>query len=161
MGACFETSWKVENAQALAIGETMRTGGYVLTLDKVGPVDGPNYDAERAIIRATRNGAPACTAEPERRVYPASAGQTTSQVAICMQGVSDLYIVLSDPRTRGDGTPSWLIRSYWNPWARFIFLGPILMALGGMISLSDRRLRFALPRAAVARVAGLVAEPAE
>jgi cytochrome c-type biogenesis protein CcmF len=160
MGACFETSWKVENAQALAIGETMRTGAYVLTLDKVGPVDGPNYDAERAVVRATKNGAPACTAEPERRVYPASGGQTTSQVAICMQGLSDLYIVLSDPRTRANGEPSWLIRTYWNPWARLIFLGPILMALGGLISLSDRRLRFALPRAATAR-AGLMAEPAE
>ena len=161
MGACFETSWKVENAEALATGETMRTGAYELRLDKVGPVDGPNYTAERAQITATKNGAPACTALPERRVYPASNGQTTSQVAICMQGVSDLYIVLGDPRTRANGVQSWLVRTYWNPWARLIFLGPILMALGGLISLSDRRLRFALPRAATARPGVLTAEPAE
>jgi cytochrome c-type biogenesis protein CcmF len=159
MGACFETSWKVETAQALAPGESMRVGAYVLTLDQVGPVDGPNYEAERGAIRATRNGAAACTAQPERRVYPASAGQTTSQVAICMQGLSDLYIVLGDPRPRADGTAAWLVRAYWNPWARLIFLGPILMALGGFISLSDRRLRFAAPRAAAVRLTGL--EPAE
>jgi cytochrome c-type biogenesis protein CcmF len=161
MGACFETSWKIENAQVLAVGDTMRTGAYTLTLDKVGPVDGPNYDAERGVLRAVKNGAVACTAEPERRVYPASNGQTTSQVAICMQGLSDLYIVLGDPRTRPDGTSTWLIRTYWNPWARLIFLGPILMALGGLISLSDRRLRFALPRAAAVRKGGLLPDAAE
>jgi cytochrome c-type biogenesis protein CcmF len=161
MGACFETSWKVEQAQALAPGESMRVGAYVLTLDAVGPVDGPNYDAQRAVIRATRDGAPACTAQPERRVYPASGGQTTSQVAICMQGPSDLYVVLGDARPRGAGVTAYLVRAYWNPWARLIFLGPILMAMGGLISLSDRRLRFALPRAATARAGALAPEPAE
>ena len=44
-----------------------------------------------------------------------------------------------------DGRPGWLVRAYWNPWARFIFLGPVIMALGGLISLSDRRLRLAAP----------------
>jgi cytochrome c-type biogenesis protein CcmF len=161
MGACFETSWRVEQAQALVPGEQMRVGAYELRLDRVGPVDGPNYEAERAIISATRAGSPACAATPERRVYPASAGQTTSQVAICMQGISDLYIVLGDPRPRPGGGDAYLVRAYWNPWARLIFLGPILMALGGLISLSDRRLRFALPRAARARVGGLTPEPAE
>ena len=43
--------------------------------------------------------------------------------------------------TRGAGPPVWLVRAYWNPWATLIFLGPIIMALGGVISLSDRRLR--------------------
>jgi cytochrome c-type biogenesis protein CcmF len=160
MGACFETAWRVENAQALVAGERMTVGAYELRLDKVGTVDGPNYVAERATITATKNGAPACVGNPERRVYPGSGGQTTSQVAICMQGLSDLYVVLSDPRPRPNGALSHLIRAYWNPWARLIWLGPFLMALGGFISLSDRRLRFALPRAATAR-AGIAAEPAE
>jgi cytochrome c-type biogenesis protein CcmF len=53
------------------------------------------------------------------------------------------------------------VRTYWNPWARLIFLGPILMALGGLISLSDRRLRFALPRVATVRPGALAAELAE
>ncbi len=159
MGACFETAFKAENAQALVAGERMNIGAYVLTLDKVSTVDGPNYTAERGIIHASKNGAAACEGQPERRVYPGSGGQTTSQVAICMQGLSDLYIVLSDPRPRPNGDIAHLVRAYWNPWARMIWLGPFLMALGGLISLSDRRLRFALPRAATARTAGL--EPAE
>jgi cytochrome c-type biogenesis protein CcmF len=160
MGACFETAFKAENAQALAAGERMTIGAYELKLDGVSTVDGPNYTAERAVIHATKNGHPACVGNPERRVYPGSGGQTTSQVAICMQGVSDLYVVLSDPRPRSNGATAHLIRAYWNPWARLIWLGPFLMALGGLISLSDRRLRFALPRAATARTP-LAAEPAE
>ena len=159
MGACFETAFKSENAQALVAGESMKIGAYVLTLDKVSTIDGPNYIADRGVIRASKNGAPACVGEPERRIYPTARGQTTSQVAICMQGLSDLYIVLSDPRPRPNGDTAHLVRAYWNPWARMIWLGPFLMALGGLISLSDRRLRFALPRAATARTAGL--EPAE
>ena len=92
---------------------------------------------------------------------PGAGGQTTSRVGICVQGPSDLYIVLSDPRPRAGGVMSWLIRSYWNPWARFIWLGPIMMALGGLVSLSDRRLRFALPKGARAAAPALAPEPAE
>ncbi|HEY4031482.1 MAG TPA: heme lyase CcmF/NrfE family subunit [Caulobacteraceae bacterium] len=162
LGACFETTFKAEMAQALAPGESLKLGGYELRLDKVSTVDGENYTADRAVITATKNGQPACTGEPERRVWPGAGGQTTSKVAICVQGPSDLYVVLGDPRPRASGVTAYLIRAYWNPWARFIWLGPIMMALGGLVSLSDRRLRFALPKAAkAASPAGLAPEPAE
>jgi cytochrome c-type biogenesis protein CcmF len=55
----------------------------------------------------------------------------------------------------------WLVTAHWNPWARLIWLGPLLMAFGGLISLSDRRLRFALPKTARASAGVLAAEPAE
>ena len=70
--------------------------------------------------------------------------KTTSEVAICYQGFSHLYMVLGERRESpagSGGAPVWLVRAYWNPWATLIFLGPIIMALGGVISLSDRRLR--------------------
>jgi cytochrome c-type biogenesis protein CcmF len=161
LGACFETTWKQEAAQTLALGETMPIGAYSLKLDKVSAVEGANYSAQQATILATKDGRLACTPAPERRIYPASGGQMTSKVSICVQGLSDLYIVLGDPRTRPDGTTAWLVRAYWNPWARLIFLGPFLMALGGLISLSDRRLRFSLPQRAAVKDAGLAAGPAE
>jgi cytochrome c-type biogenesis protein CcmF len=110
----------------------------------VSPVEGPNYDAERADIVATRDGKPVCRAMPERRLYLAN-GQTTSEVAICDRGPSHLYIVLGERRADA-GKPVWLIRAYWNPWAALIFLGPVTMALGGLVSLSDRRLRIGVPR---------------
>jgi len=143
LGACFEIGWRGEAAETLPIGGTLDVAGYHLVLDRVAPVDGPNFDADQAIIKATKDGAPVCTGRPERRVYPAG-GQTTSEVAICYRGFSHLYMVLGERRENPAGKagpPVWLVRAYWNPWATLIFLGPIIMALGGVISLSDRRLR--------------------
>ncbi len=144
LGACFETGWKAERAETLPLGGALDVGGYHLVLDAVSDVDGPNYEAERATIRATRDGAPICVGQPERRFYPAG-GQTTSEVAICYRGASHLYIVLGERRETAT-TPVWLVRAYWNPWATLIFLGPVIMGLGGLISLSDRRLRLGVAR---------------
>ncbi len=144
LGACFEVSWKLEAAEVLPVGGAMNLGAYHLVLDGVGEADGPNYDAERAVIRAVRGGAIVCTGRPERRFYPAG-GQTTSEVAICTQGVSHLYLVLGERRSDA-GRPVWLVRAYWNPLALLIFMGPAAMALGGLVSLSDRRLRLGVAR---------------
>jgi cytochrome c-type biogenesis protein CcmF len=143
LGACMELGWRGEAAETLPIGGAINVAGYHLVLEQVGDADGPNYDAERAVIRATRNGHAVCTGQPERRFYPAG-GQTTSEVAICYRGFSHLYMVLGERRSaisHPDAPPVWLVRAYWNPWATLIFLGPVIMALGGVISLSDRRLR--------------------
>ncbi|HEX2801652.1 MAG TPA: cytochrome c-type biogenesis CcmF C-terminal domain-containing protein, partial [Phenylobacterium sp.] len=145
LGACYETGWKAEAAEALAPGGSLNVGAYHLVLDQVSDVDGPNYNADRGIIRASKGGRPVCTAEPERRFYPAG-GQTTSEVAICYEGASHLYVVLGERRTGPGGAPVWLIRAYWNPWATLLFLGPVIMALGGVLSLSDRRLRLGVAR---------------
>ena len=144
LGACFETGWKAESAETLRVGQSLDVGAYHLTLDSVADVDGPNYEAERAVIHATKDGKPVCTGEPERRFYPAG-GQTTSEVAICYRGPSHLYMVLGERRGAA-GAPVWLVRAYWNPWATLIFLGPVIMGLGGLISLSDRRLRLGVAR---------------
>jgi cytochrome c-type biogenesis protein CcmF len=145
LGACFEIGWRGEAAEALALGQSLDVAGYHLTLETVGPVEGPNFDAERGLIRATKNGKQVCTGEPERRFYPAG-GQTTSEVAICYRGASHLYMVLGERRETTAGTPVWLVRAYWNPWASLIFLGPVIMALGGVTSLSDRRMRLGVAR---------------
>ncbi len=142
LGACFETGWRVEAAETLPIGGQLKVGAYELTLDRVAAVDGPNFDAERGMITARRAGVDICRPSPERRFYPAG-GQTTSEVAICTLGLNHLYVVLGE-RRMGPTAPVWLVRAYWNPLAILIFLGPLTMALGGFLSLSDRRLRLAV-----------------
>ena len=154
LGACFETAWKVEAAEVLSEGGRIQVGAYSVQLETVGFVEGPNYDAERGHIRAVRDDRTACVGEPERRTF-FTGGQTTSEVAICRQGLSHLYVVLGE-RRQGAGKPAWLVRAYWNPWASLIFIGPLIMALGGFVSLSDRRLRFGVAR----RPARPEAEPA-
>ncbi|OXE36500.1 MAG: heme lyase NrfEFG subunit NrfE [Phenylobacterium zucineum] len=141
LGACFETGWRVEAAETLAVGGHLKVGAYELSLDRIVAVDGPNFDAERGLLTARLAGAEICHPSPERRFYPAG-GQTTSEVAICTLGLNHLYLVLGESRTGAD-TPVRLVRAYWNPLAVLIFLGPLIMALGGALSLSDRRLRMA------------------
>jgi cytochrome c-type biogenesis protein CcmF len=148
LGAVFETSWRVEAAEALGEGGRMPLGAYQVELRSVGPAIGPNYIAERGRIVVTRSdGAVLCDGAPERRLFTAG-GQTTTETAICARGLDHIYLVLGERRSgAADGRPAWLVRAYFNPWVRLVFLGPMLMALGGIISLSDRRLRLAAPKA--------------
>ena len=139
LAAFVETGWRKEVAETLPVGGGLDVGEYRLMLQDVAPREGPNFDAERARIRVTRAGQPVCEAAPERRTYLAG-GQTTSEVALCYRGPNHLYVVLGERRSGADG-PVWLVRAYWNPLATLLFLGPAIMALGGLVSLSDRRLR--------------------
>jgi cytochrome c-type biogenesis protein CcmF len=158
LGACFESTWKLDNSQALTVGQSMTVGAYTLRLDSVTAQDGAGFSADRAAISAFRDGRPVCTLAPERRTYPLAAGQTISKKSICIRGASDLYVGLDDALPGTGDAQAWVVRAYWYPWARFIFIGPILMAFGGLISLSDRRLRFSLPQSAKARVGALKAK---
>ncbi len=158
MGAAFETSWRVEGSAVLSLGGGFDIGAYHATLVSVSDRVGPNYDAQHGVLRVTdARGALVCAATPERRTY-ATGGQTTSRVALCPTVLDDLYIVLGEPRAAANGGSAWLVRGFWNPWVHLIFLGPLLMALGGALSLSDRRLRVA---AGARRAPAPVLAPAE
>ncbi len=152
LGAGVENAAKIEAAAIMQTGQQLKVGAYTLTMQGVDVLEGPNYTAERAKLSVAGPGVRDMTITPERRTYPASR-QTTSQVALERRGVSDLYVVLGEARNG-----AWTVRAFWNPWARLIFLGPFLMALGGVISLSDRRLRLGV---AMRRTAPMAAEPAE
>jgi len=155
-GACFELAAKVESAKVITVGESVQVGAYELRLDAVNTIDGPNYLAERASFTAIRNGQVACKPQPERRMFYAG-NQTTSEVALCLEGPSDLYVTMGETRTTPAGQPGWLVTGYFNPWVRLIFLGPFMMALGGVISLTDRRLRLGVARkTAKAKASGAV-----
>ena len=78
----------------------------------------------------------------ERRFFPAG-GQTTTEVGLDFRGLDDVYVVIGE-RAGSPEQPAWVVRLYWNPWARLIFLGPMIMASGGVLSLLDRRLRLGI-----------------
>jgi cytochrome c-type biogenesis protein CcmF len=94
--------------------------------------------------------------EAGKRLYDAPR-QSTTEAAILNGLTGDLYIVL------GDATPSggYGIRAYFNPLVRFIWLGAVIMALGGVLSLSDRRLRVGAPRRSRSRTGASSPSPAE
>ncbi len=146
LGAVVETGYRVEAARPLAPGQTIEAGKWTVRLDEVRVVEGPNYLAEQGKLTVTlRNGARPRIVTAERRFFPAG-GQTTTEVGLDFRGLDDVYVVLGERGRTEAGAPAWNVRVWWNPWARLIFLGPAIMALGGLLSLLDRRLRLAVSR---------------
>ncbi|QTC93130.1 heme lyase CcmF/NrfE family subunit [Brevundimonas goettingensis] len=141
LGAVVETGFKVEAAAPLGLDGTVTAGRYSVRLDDVRIVEGPNYLAEQGHLTVTpTDGGPERTVIAERRFFPAG-GQTTTEVGLDFRGLDDVYVVLGERRSTPEADRAWTVRVYWNPWARLIFLGPLVMAIGGVLSLLDRRLR--------------------
>jgi cytochrome c-type biogenesis protein CcmF len=146
LGAVVETGYRVEAARTLAPGQSVEAGKWAVRLDDVRMVEGPNYLAEQGRLTVTlRDGGAPRTVTAERRFFP-TGGQTTTEVGLDFRGLDDVYVVLGERGRTEAGDPAWTVRVWWNPWARLIFLGPAIMALGGLLSLLDRRLRLAVSR---------------
>ncbi len=146
LGAVVETGYRVEAARPIAPGQTIEAGKWAVRLDSVGVVEGPNYLAEQGKLTVTlRDGGSPKTVTAERRFFP-TGGQTTTEVGLDFRGLDDVYVVLGERGQTAEGAPAWNVRVWWNPWARLIFLGPAIMALGGLLSLLDRRLRLGVNR---------------
>jgi cytochrome c-type biogenesis protein CcmF len=134
------TAWETDDIRVVQIGESFPKGGYELRLDAVDETRGPNYVAETATLTVLRNGEVIGALHPEKRVYPIQRMPTT-EAAIDRGVTRDLYITLGDRQTNG----GWAIRTYIKPFANWIWGGAIVMALGGLVSLSDRRFRVGAP----------------
>ncbi len=133
---------------ALRPGESARLAGYEWRLEGVRDVTGANFAARRARLVVSRDSGVVTVLEPERRFFPVGR-QATTEAAIHTNWARDLYAVLGEER---DGAA--ILRLHDNPLAPWIWLGAAVMALGGGLSLSDRRIRVAAPaRKAVAQAA--------
>jgi cytochrome c-type biogenesis protein CcmF len=131
-------SWKIEDIRVVQEGETFPLGRYEVRLDKVEEVQGPNYTSTMGWMTVTRGGAVVAVLNPEKRIYPV-AQMPTTEAAIDYGFLRDIYLVLGDKQKSG----GWAVRSYIEPFANWLWAGCILMALGGVLSLSDRRYRVA------------------
>jgi cytochrome c-type biogenesis protein CcmF len=149
------SAWRQETVVALKAGESTGLAGYTLTLERVGTRQGPNYEALTGVIRVTREGREVAVMMPERRNFPAERQEKT-EAAIRSTGLADLYIVIGE----NNGQGAWTIRAYYNHLAPWIWVGAVIMAAGGAISLSDRRYRVGAPGRARKRTR-LAAAPAE
>ncbi len=144
-------AWAIETIKVVKVGETFPVGRYEVLLKEVHDEEGPNYTTTMAEMVVTRGGAEVVTLFPEKRVYPVQAMPTT-EAAIDYGFTRDIYLVIGDPQAGG----GYAVRAYVKPFANWLWGGALLMALGGMLSLTDRRYRLA----AGARRAAL-AQPAE
>ncbi|RWR30344.1 heme lyase CcmF/NrfE family subunit [Sinirhodobacter populi] len=141
------TAWEQEDIRILHTGEGFDMAGYHISLDAVQERPGPNYTATTATMTVRRGDRLVAVMHPEKRFYPVQ-GTPTTEAAIRNGLREDIYLVLGDPQANG----GWAVRSYIKPFASWLWAGAGLMALGGVLSLSDRRYRVAAgarrPRAA-------------
>ncbi|NIZ60777.1 heme lyase NrfEFG subunit NrfE [Sedimentitalea sp. CY04] len=146
------TAWEEEDIRVVAVGQPFEVGAYTLTLEGVDRSRGPNYYATTANVRVTKAGQLVTMMKPEKRDYPVTRMPTT-EAAIDYRFLRDLYVVIGDQQADG----GWIVRTYIKPLANWIWGGCLLMSLGGLLSLTDRRYRVAAG-ARKTRIEGVAAE---
>jgi len=130
-----------ERIVAMKPGETVSIAGYVLKFDEMVPVKGPNFTEDQGRFSLTTDSGRALgTIISAKRLYTARQMPTT-EAGISTRGLSQIYVSLGDPSANG----GVVVRVWWKPLVTLIWLGAVVMMLGGMLSLMDRRLRVGAP----------------
>ncbi len=138
VGVTLVKGYEVEKDVRMQAGDTVAVGAYTFRLDGFVQVPGANYDATRGLISVQKNGRPAGTMFPEKRLYHVQQMPMT-EAAIDTGFTRDLYVSLGEP-VAGD---AWVVRIYYKPFVDWIWGGALLMALGGIFAVSDKRYRLA------------------
>ncbi len=145
VGIAGVSGYKLEDTRAMTAKSSVSFAGYDITFEGVAPAKGPNYTERQGVfrVRDAAGGRVVTTLRPSQRVYRASR-QTTTEAGIMATALGDLYLVLGEAKDNG----SYTVKLYFHPLVRFIWIGAFIMFVGGLLSLSDRRLRIGAPRRA-------------
>ncbi len=150
VGVTIVSGFTSENDVRMEPGDTANVAGYQVRLDKIEDVVGPNFQASRATLTISRDGAVVSTVTPDRRVYNVSRSPMT-EVAIDRGLFRDVYIALGDPVS----ATAWSVRLHHKPFVNWIWIGCVLMAFGGLLAVMDRRYRKLRARSPVATPASV------
>ena len=135
-GVSMVKTYEVERDVKMTSGDTTELAGYVFTFGGVKNINGPNYDGVQGRFEVTRDGRPVVTLRPEKRIYRVQRNPMT-EAAIDPGPTRDLYVSLGEEVDGG----AWIVRVYFKPFVDWIWGGCLVMALGGLLALSDRRYR--------------------
>ena len=138
VGVTMVKGFEVEQDLRMNVGETATIGGYTFRFDGAQEVKGPNYLAARGTFNVTKGGREVTMMYPEKRLYSVQK-QMMTEAAIDSGLLRDLYVSLGEPLENG----AWSVRLYHKPFINWIWGGCLVMALGGVLAMSDRRYRLA------------------
>jgi len=138
IGVTLVKGYETERDVRMAPGDTVMAGGYTFRFDGVAESEGPNYQAKKGRIIVSKDDKTVAQLYPEKRQY-FSSGMPMTEAAIDSGMFRDLYVSLGEPIPDSNG--AWAVRVYHKPFVDWIWGGCILMALGGILALSDRRYR--------------------
>jgi cytochrome c-type biogenesis protein CcmF len=139
-GVTLVKGYEIERDVRLDVGQSVEVAGDTYTFRGVAPRPGPNYDATVATIDVTRDGRTIAVLTPQKRAYRAS-GQVMTEASIQAGILGDRYVSLGEPVGSGG---AWGVRIYAKPFVDWIWGGCLLMALGGLLAVADRRYRLAV-----------------
>ncbi|MYJ52833.1 MAG: heme lyase CcmF/NrfE family subunit [Gammaproteobacteria bacterium] len=137
IGVVMTTVYSVEKDIRMQTGDTYEIGSYRFVFDSVVNRKGPNYDSVTGLFDVYRSGRFISRLEPEKRVYLIQQNPMT-EAAIDPGFTRDLYIALGEPL---ENSQTWAVRIYLKPFVRWIWLGALMMALGGLLGATDKRYR--------------------
>lgn len=141
LGVTMVGGFQDEKDVRMAPGDTVTVGGYEFRMIGIRTAPGPNYTASVGEVEVTRNAAPVTTLHPEKRQYFSSTMPMT-EAAIDAGFVRDIYVSLGEPLDKpGETSGAWSVRVYFKPFVDWIWGGCLLMALGGLVAMLDRRYR--------------------
>jgi cytochrome c-type biogenesis protein CcmF len=143
IGIVCETTWNSEYIGSMKPDDVAKVAGYELKLDGITQRQGPNFREMIAQFTVILDGQKLSVMTPSKRNFT-TRGSSTTEAALLTRGASQLYISLGDTTAEG----ALAVRIYHKPLVLLIWWGPVLMAFGGMLSLSDRRLRVGAPKPA-------------
>jgi cytochrome c-type biogenesis protein CcmF len=139
VGVTLVKGYESELDVKMEIGDTAQVGGYTFRLDKLEQVQGPNYEATRGLVTVLKGDRVVTTMDPEKRFYSVQQMPMT-EAAINTGLTRDLYVSLGDPVSNS----AWVVRLYYKPFVDWIWGGAFIMAIGGLLAISDRRYRMAM-----------------
>ncbi len=137
LGIVLSSHLSEEQNVRIGPGQTVHVSGYDIYFNAINAINGPNYRAMQGEFFISENGQQIAVLKPEKRRYLAS-GQTMTEAAIDPSLRRDIYVALGEPLK---GSPDWAVRIYVKPFVRMIWFGGVLMVIGGLLALSDRRYR--------------------
>jgi len=135
VGVCMTVYYSEERDVRMAPGDTEAMAGYNFTLEKIEKVDGPNYRADQGTVSVSRDGERLVYLYPQKRQYQAS-GQVMTEAAIDPRITRDLYVSLGEPIGSGG---AWAVRLHYKPFVRWIWFGGAFIAVGGIVTVLDKR----------------------
>ncbi|MGH8462312.1 MAG: heme lyase CcmF/NrfE family subunit [Stenotrophobium sp.] len=136
LGICFVSAYSIERDVRLAPGSTAELGGYGFQLEGVSARRGPNYKSDYGSVSIEHHGRTIAQLHPEKRLYDAT-GSLQTESSVDFNLLRDLYVSMGEPMDNGD----WTLRLYVKPMMRMVWLGGVLMFLGGLLAATDRRYR--------------------
>ena len=136
-GIAFSQNYSIERDVRMNVGDTVQIAGYDFTFKGISDANGPNYVGGKAQIDISRDGKHETTLYAEKRLYTVSKMPMT-EAAIEWGFSRDLYAALGEKLDNN----AWALRLYYKPFIRWIWLGGLFMALGGVLCMFDRRYRF-------------------